>query len=53
MALIPHIPGLLCQSPLLRSGQPRTLNRIKLRFVPLICTAQAEHVPEQTFFGYQ
>ena len=48
MALIRHIPGLIRQSPLLRPGQPRSQMRTELRISPLIYSAQAVPVPDET-----
>ena len=45
--LICHIPGLIRQSPLLRSGQPRSQMGTELRVLPLIYSAQAVPVPDQ------
>ena len=48
MVLIRHIAGLICQSPFLRSGLPRSRMRTELRVLLLIYSAQAVRVANQT-----
>ena len=48
MALIRHSLGWILESPLLRSGQPRSEMRTELPVLPLMYSAQAVRVPTQT-----